>query len=165
MSRGVPTFRPISWIATIPQFLAGAAAILAVWAVTGSVQKGILYGAAIYLAYSFGSRLLLAGSHRRGMQLTHQHRFEDAIKEYESSYDFFSRHRWLDDYRSILMMTPAAMCYREMALVNIAFAYSQLGDGAQSIAYYRRVLEEFPRNQMAPAALKMLESVSHTTAP
>ncbi|MEX2026418.1 MAG: tetratricopeptide repeat protein [Pirellulaceae bacterium] len=163
MTRGVPTIRPISWTATIPQLLAGATAILAMWALTGCFQKVMLYVATIYLAYSFGSRLLLAGAHRRGIQLAHQHRFEDAIREYESSYDFFRRYRWLDDYRSTLMMTPSAMSYREMALVNIAFAYSQLGDSAQSIAYYRRALDEFPDSQIAVAALKMMESASRPT--
>jgi tetratricopeptide (TPR) repeat protein len=165
MTRGVHTIRPISWIATIPQFLAGAAAILVVWALTGSATDGMLYGAAIYLVYSFGSRMLLARAHRRGIRLAHQHRFAEAIAEYEASYDFFSRHRWLDDYRSIFMMTPGAMSYREMALVNIAFAYSQLGDGVQAVEYYRRALDEFPGNQIALAALKMMESAAHTTAP
>ena len=165
MTRGVPTIRPISWIATIPQFVAGAAAIVALWAITGSVTLGMLYGALIYLVYSIGSRLLLTQAHRRGIQLLHQHRFADAIPEYESSYDFFSRHRWLDDYRSIFMMTPGAMSYREMALVNIAFAYSQLGDGRKAIEYYRRAHYEFPDNQIARAALKMMESVAQPTAP
>lgn len=107
--------------------------------------------------------MLLARAHRHGIHLSHQHRFAEAIVEYEASYDFFSRHRWLDDYRSIFMMTPGAMSYREMALVNIAFAYSQLGDGTKAIEYYRRALDEFPDNQIALAALKMMESVSQPT--
>jgi len=164
MVRGVPTIRPISWIATIPQFIALFGAIGVGWAITNSTT-GIVYGAAIYLSYSFGSRLLLARAHRRGIRLAHQHRFAEAIAEYEASYDFFSRHRWLDNYRSIFMMTPGAMSYREMALANIAFAYSQLGDGQKAIAYYRRTLDEFPENQIALAALKMMESAAHTTAP
>lgn len=60
------------------------------------------------------------------------------------------------------MMTPGAMCYREMALINIAFAHGQIGNGNKAKEFYQRTLDEFPNNIMASAALKMIESIEHS---
>ena len=45
-----------------------------------------------------------------------------------------------------------------MALCNIAFCYSQIGNGTKAIAFYKKTLEEFPENGLAHSALKMLNS-------
>ena len=50
------------------------------------------------------------------------------------------------------------MNYKEMALCNIAFCYSQIGNGTKTIEYYKKTLEEFPENPIAESALKMLNS-------
>ena len=64
------------------------------------------------------------------------------------------------------MMSASAISYREMALCNIAFCYSQLGDGQKAESYYRRALDEFPNSALAVAALRMIESVrQHPTGP
>lgn len=83
--------------------------------------------------------------------------FTDAIRSHERSYEFFTIHSWLDRYRAITMMTPSAICYREMALVNIAFAYVQLGEEKTACDYYERTLSEFPGSEMATESLAMLK--------
>ena len=60
------------------------------------------------------------------------------------------------------MMSRSAMSYREMAQINIAFAYSQIGDSAKAKQYYQRALDEFPHSGMARAALRMIDSVERT---
>ena len=60
------------------------------------------------------------------------------------------------------MMSPSAMSYREMALINIAFAYSQIGNGIKAKEYYQQTQQEFPDSGMANAALKMIESVEQS---
>lgn len=157
----VPTVRPMSWLATVPQFLMLALAIATACFLTQS-SNGVVWGAAVYLIYSFGSRQLIPRAHCRGMRLAQRQQFEPAIHAYQQSYEFFTRYPWLDRYRSITMMSPSAMSYREMALVNIAFAHSQIGNGAQAKACYQRTLEEFPNNSMAIAALRMIESVEQS---
>lgn len=157
----VPTVRPMSWLASIPQLLALAAAVTVGWLVTKS-SSGVFWGAVVYLAYSFGSRRLIPHAHRRGMRLAQTQQFEDAIRAHEESYDFFTRHSWLDRYRSITMMSPSAISYREMALINIAFAYSQIGTGDKAKEYYQRAQEEFPDSAMANAALRMIEAVQRS---
>lgn len=159
--RSVPTVRPISWAATIPQFLSLAAAATVGWFVTHSLS-GVYWGGAVYLICSLGSRRLIPRDHRRGIRLSQAHQYEDAIRAYKDSYEFFTRHAWIDRYRSLTMMSPSAISYREMALINIAFAYSQIGNGDKAKEYYRRAQEEFPDSGMANAALKMIESVERS---
>ena len=101
-------------------------------------SNGIILGAAAYLTYSLGSRMFIARAHRRGMRLYRSQQYAAAIQAYEESYDFFARNTWIDRFRAITMMSPSAISYREMALCNIAFCYSQLGDGEKAESYYRR---------------------------
>ncbi|PHQ61052.1 MAG: hypothetical protein COC08_06375 [Maribacter sp.] len=51
------------------------------------------------------------------------------------------------------------MSYREMALANIGFCYSQIGDGIKSKEYYERTLKEFPESGLAKSALKMMSAM------
>ena len=157
----VPVVRPVSWPATILQLLVLAAAVAIGWYVTRS-SDGVFWGAAVYLIYSLLSRKLIARAHQRGLRLLHNQQYGDAIHAYAESYEFFTRHPWIDRYRSITMMSVAAMSYREMALISIAFAYSQLGDGKKAKDYYQRALEEFPDSGMASAALKMIDSIERS---
>jgi len=46
----------------------------------------------------------------------------------------------------------------KMALINIAFAYGQIGSGEKAKEYYQRAQEEFPDSGMAAAALTLIES-------
>jgi hypothetical protein len=162
MAETVPTARQISWIATIPQFAALAMAVATGWLVTRS-NIGMMVGVAIYLVYSFGSRHLIPFAHRKGVSLSQNQKFAESIVAHEASYNFFTRHPWLDRYRSIIMMSASAVSFREMALLNIAFAHSQIGNGEKAKEYYRRTLAEFPNSNMAIAALRMIDSVERTS--
>lgn len=167
MTQRIPTVRPVSWLATIPQLLALATAVMIGWLATRAAS-GVFWGAVVYLVYSYSSRKLIPRAHRRGIRLSQTQQFEDAIRMHKQSYDYFTRHAWLDRYRSITMMSPSAMSYREMALINIAFAYSQLGNGEKAKQYYQQAGREFPNSVMAKAALKMIgafEQSSRETKP
>ena len=52
-----------------------------------------------------------------------------------------------------------------MALLNIAFCYSQIDQGKKAKEYYQRVLNEFPESGMATAALKMIDSIEKGLQP
>jgi tetratricopeptide (TPR) repeat protein len=158
----VPTVRPISWPATIPQLAAVTLAVVVGWFTTNSAS-GAMWGAAVYLMYSFCSRTFIPRAHRRGIRLSQSQQYEEAIRAHEESYDFFTRHSWLDRYRAITMMSPSAMSYREMALINIAFAQSQIGNGEKAKEYYQQALDEFPHNGIAVAALNMIEAFERSS--
>lgn len=142
----------------IPQ-LAALGFAVAVGMYLTQTSNGVILGAAAYLAYANGSRMLIARDHRRGVRLYRQQQFAAAIQAFDESYRFFSRNPWIDRFRSLVLMSPSAISYREMALCNIAFCYSQLGNGENSQTYYRRALDEFPDSGLAAAALRMIESV------
>ena len=128
------------------------------------VAEFVLVGALTYLLLSLGLRNLLAPDHRRGIRQVRQHRFQEAILDFEKSYAHFTRHAWLDKYRFIFLLSSSQLSYREMALCNIAFCYSQIGDGQKAIAYYTRTLTDYPDNGMVQAGLKMLQSVDKLPA-
>lgn len=160
MTTKVPVVRKTSSMLVIHQFIVLATVVLGAWLLLGERMgiSALAVGAGAFLAYSFGSRALLTQSHRAGMLLTRQGQYRDAIKKYEQSYAFFSKHVWIDDYRSLVLLTPSAMSYREMALVNIAYCHAKMGKDKLAIAAYERTLREFPHNEIAAATLKRIEA-------
>lgn len=156
-----PTVRQISWISTIPQFitltLLIGLSVLLWWPTINFLSVSV--GALIYLIYSIGSRRLLTRHHRRGIDLVNRGKYTEAIEAYERSYDFFSKYAWVDRFRALTMMTPVKQTFHEMALLNIAYCYVQLGDKAQTKSYYQRVLDEFPDSAMAQSALRFIETI------
>jgi len=103
-------------------------------------------------------RAVVAKDHQKGMHLVKKHEFAEAIPVFESSYKFFTHNSWVDEYRYITLLSSSRMCYREMALCNIAFCYTQIGEGKKAAEHYRKVLENYPENGLAQAGLKVLES-------
>ncbi|MFD2907225.1 tetratricopeptide repeat protein [Flavobacterium ardleyense] len=120
-----------------------------------------LYGAITYLLISISLRNFVPKSHREGLKLTNEHKFENAIEKFKNSYNFFTEYNWIDKYRFVTLLSSSKMNYREMALCNIAFCYSQIGNGQKAIEYYKKTLSEFPRNNLAQAGLKMLTSIEN----
>jgi tetratricopeptide (TPR) repeat protein len=161
----IPVVRRTNWLLTIPNFIVLGLCILACYLLL-SARIGIFsisLGATLYLIYSFGSRALLTRDHQRGVRLVKQGRLAEALPAFEKSADFFTRHRWLDRFRAPLLLTSTYYGFREMSLTNIAFCYSQLGDIAQAKAAYERVLQDYPNNGLARAALNLIDAVEKNT--
>ena len=159
MASNVPTIRQVSWISIIPQ-IAFMLTLIFIYDKL-NIKEPALYGAITYLIISMSLRYLVPKSHREAIKLTKQHKFENAILKYEDSYKFFTENNWIDKYRFITLLSSSKMNYREMALCNIAFCYSQVGNGQKSIEYYKKTLAEFPENGLAEAGLKMLTSTEN----
>ncbi|QPC84540.1 tetratricopeptide repeat protein [Phototrophicus methaneseepsis] len=165
MKTKTPVVRQTSWLLAIPQFV-----ILGLLVVTSVLifgeEYGVLsaaFGAVIYLTYSYVSRFLLLRHHRQGRKLTDQKNYEEAIQAFKLSYDFFSKYSWVDRFRYLTMMTPSHQTFREMALINIAYCYGQLGEKDQTKAYYERTLREFPESVMAQVALEFIQTIETTS--
>jgi hypothetical protein len=150
----VPVVRPISWPATIPQLGALVVSIGSVWLVVGQLRSAMIWGALVYLGYSYGSRSLLLRQHQAGMRAMHAGRFQEGSRHFEASYEFLQRHAWIDRFRSVVLMSASAITYREMALVNAAFAQLQLGHQSEAKSGYERALREFPASTLAAAGLE-----------
>ena len=151
----VPVVRQASIAGSVPNL---AVLVLFLWAgVAGFDGNGILYGAAAFLVLRFALRAV-PRDHRTGIRLLQKRRFADATPHFLRSFEFFESKRWLDDYRSFFMLSPSLASYREMALANAAFCYSQVGDGANARKYYEQCLEIFPDSMLASTALAMMNA-------
>lgn len=158
MNVKVPRVRQIAWISLLPQ-LAIMFLLVMVWrSIVEDDQNGLLYGLANYLILSKLLRELIPISHRKGMLKVRTNDYAEAIPYFERSYAFFDQHAWLDDYRYLTILSSSAISFREMALLNMAFCHSQIGNARQSKALYQRTLSEFPNSGMAITALKQIET-------
>lgn len=120
--------------------------------------RALLWGLITCVAYSIIARNLISRYHRKGIALMKQNRYQEAIPFFEKSLAFFEKNSWIDRFRVIVLLSASAFEYSEMALLNIAFCYSQLGDGAKARDIYQECLKRFPNNGMAIAAIKMMDS-------
>lgn len=158
MASGPPVIRLMAWVSVISQM----AVMLALVTLASWLQFSPYLGIVVYLGLSIGLRSLLTRDHRRGMFLVRRGQYAEAISLFEQSYRFFSRFVWLDRWRYLLLLSSNRMSYREMALVNMAFCYTQIGEGKQAQVLYQRALDEFG-SAIAQVALKMMESVKNIT--
>ncbi len=160
MSSNKPVVHQIAWISLIPNFILF---ILLVYLVGRIVPPAI----ASYLIIALYMFIILAlrsipRNHRKGMKFFKAGQYAQAISEFQKSYDFFTRHAWIDKYRYIVLLSSSRISYTEMALLNTAFCYTQIGEGALAIEYYEKTLAQFPDSEMAKSALRMMQSLTNT---
>jgi tetratricopeptide (TPR) repeat protein len=120
--------------------------------------NSLLASALLYLFHSRLSKQLITKSHRQGIRLMKAGNLESALERFHESYDFLSKHIWIDDWRLVVILSSGAWSYRECALVNIAYCYGQLGNAEKCREYYKKTLEEFPASALATSALKMIKT-------
>ena len=156
MSSSTPTIRQVNYLAVIPQIAILFAFILIYRTLGFKFYLGM--GAITYLMLSYLLRFLLPLEHRKGILQIQKNNFQDAIPHFEKSFAFFQERLWLDKYRWLTMLSSSRISYQEMALVNIAFCYTQIGEGKKGEEYYEKTLELFPDSQIAQSGLRMLRS-------
>ena len=156
MSSKTPIVRQIAWISLVPQLSFMGLLIWSFYLLHSS--RPFLHGTLTYLAISFALRTIIPRDHQQGMKLVKEQKFSEAIPFFEKSYDYFSKNLWIDKYRFLALLSSSRMSYREMALCNVGFCYSQMGEGKTAIEYYSRTLQEFPESEIAQTALRMLHS-------
>ena len=155
--------RKIAWSTTVPHLTILLSLIVFAWIIflPDDFIRGSMFGALLYLIYSKGSKSLFLRHHQRGIYQIRLGSFQEAIASFTLSYEFLNRHRWLDHYRWVTLLDASAISYREMALVNIAYARAQLHGDIASLADYRRALDEFPDSELARAGIEHSKSSKH----
>lgn len=81
-----------------------------------------------------------------------------AAQAFQNSWDFFNKNKWLDEYRSVFMLSATKMSYREMALINRSLCFWQMGDTDKAKISYSEVLKYFPNSKMAKDAIAYIEN-------
>lgn len=155
----MPVIHQIAWMSLVLQlvlvgFLIGAAVYF-------ELPKPILTATAGYLALAALIRLSLTRSHRRGMHYARSGRLEEAAVQFQRSYEFFSRHRWLDEMRYLTLLSTSRICYREMALLNLAYCDLWHDRGEEAVKTYLRTIEEFPDSGLAWTGIKLFQQGGH----
>lgn len=164
MTQPMPVVRQLQWEGLVSQFF--AVAVLTVIAhlivPAAGIPEDVFIAGLTYLIFCRVMRARFVRDHREGMKAYHSQRFEDAISHFDASYRFFSAHRNLDSWRSLLFGVASSNPYRVIALCNMAYCWSQAGNGQRAIELYEQALQEKPDCTLAKASLNMLRSTSST---
>lgn len=156
MASSQPIVRQINWISIIPQLIILILTIFVFYFM--GVKNPILCG---YLTYTFvfmSIRYVITKYHRKGMRFVKNIQYDNAIQEFQKSHEFFMKHKWIDKYRYVVLISSSRMSYLEMSMLNMAYCYAQLGKGSKSKELYKETLDQFPDSKMAESALKMFDS-------
>lgn len=162
MQQRMPVVRQVHRISLIPQ-LAGivglALLIYAIFPRLGFIRASLI-AALGYLIFCRVMRSLLMRDHILGMRAFQAQHLDDAILHFDNSYRFFSAHRKMDAWRSLLLGVASRNPYRIIALCNKAYCYGQTARGPEAIKLYEQVLNEDPDCMLAQASLTMLRAGS-----
>jgi tetratricopeptide (TPR) repeat protein len=162
MASKTPTINDEAWIALLPQFLFWGFLAFIYSKFKLGLGYALACGTLTFLLISFTLQKLFCGNFMKGMKRIRQEQYSEAIPFFEDSVDFFTKNQWLDKYRFITLLSSSKRTYKEMALCNIAFCYSQSGNPLKAKEYYKRTLDEFPDNTIASAALRFIHSIEQS---
>ena len=160
MQQKMPVVRQLHWVQLIPQAVAIAAVALMIQAFLPRLGffRASFIAALAYLIFCRVMRSWLTRDHILGMKAYQAQRFDEAILHFDNSYRFFSAHRKVDAWRSMLFGVASWNPYRTIALLNKAYCCGQTQRGPEAVELYERVLNEDPDCKSAQASLTMLRS-------
>lgn len=158
-NKKIPTVKQYNWLSIFPQIIF-MLSIMLIFRLL-NFNNPIIWACITYLIISVALRSILTKEHKKGIQFTREQNFTEAIHHFKNSAEYFKKNSWLDRYRFITLLSSSNMSYREMALNNIAFCYSQIGDGKKSKEYYEKTLSEFPNSIIAKTALNFFEAAKN----
>ncbi|HPJ13611.1 MAG TPA: hypothetical protein PLJ39_00890 [Spirochaetota bacterium] len=159
MASSKPIISQINWLSLIPQIIVFCL-ILSIFHLLRA-DDAFLFSAVTYFCLTFLLKLMIPINHRKGIKYFKSGNYEKAVLEFGKSRQFFTRHRWIDKYRSLFLLSSSRISYLEMAMINAAFCYSQNGEGKKSKELYEETLLMFPDSQIALSALKLYESAQN----
>lgn len=111
---------------------------------------GPIVGLFVYIFYRLVIvRRIVCRDHRRGVVLTRQGKFVEAISAFRRSEEFWERHPTLDRYRALLLGSPTSHGFHLFALYNQAYCLCRLQNGTEARPLIDRVLAKAP--DMLPA--------------
>ncbi len=156
----LPILRRTAWVALVPQALILGALTVLAWATLPlpDPMAAVLVAFAACAVCMLLARGLLLSHHRNGVIALRRGQLGRAAEEFRASYRRFDAHPWLDRYRHIITFSGSAISYREMALVNEAYARAQAGRVDDARALYQQTLDQYPDSVIARMGLKRMDS-------
>ena len=154
MTQQLPVARSVNYAALLLQILF-VTVLYVLFQVSGSDEPAI-WAAMVYLVLAYSLRYFVPLDHRRGMRALKEGEYEKAIVYFDRSFAFFSINRWIDRFRVFTTFSVSKLCYREIAMVNKAFALVCLERKEEAKVLYEQCLNEYPKNNISFYALKMM---------
>ena len=150
--------KQVNWLAFLLHglFLIVLTYVLVLFGV--NLDLAMLITVSSYIGLSVLLQRLIPKHHRMGFRLLVNKEYESAALAFQQSWNFFSKNRWLDDYRAFFMLSASGMSYREMSLINRSLCYWQSGNNEKALESYREVLNHFPNSRMAKMAIDYIEN-------
>lgn len=115
----------------------------------GGFEYFFLLGISLYFLISIYLKILIPKWHRKGMNFMKKEKYDLAILSFQRSYEYFTKHAWIDQYRAITLFSTSKDSYAEMALINIINCFRQLGDVKMARKYLQILQEKFPENKFS----------------
>ena len=112
------------------------------WLVLDSLLKAFVAGGITYFVVAWSLRLFLQKHQKKGMACMRTKNYEDALKAFKKSFQYFEKHPLVDKYRFITMFSSSAISYRHLALNNIGVCYLYMGDDNKALDYFKKLAEE-----------------------
>jgi len=161
MKQNVPLIRNVNYPAFFLQLVVIAAIIggfaWLFWAVLGIWST--LLGLAVLLIYVKGVQWVFMRYHRAGMKLMQAGKYDEALVPLQHALEFYNEHPQLDRLRHVLLVSASAFSFREVALMNIAYCFGQMGDKEKMVKHYERLAIEYPNNVTAQNTLRFIETI------
>lgn len=158
MCSKIPIIRKIAWVALVPQLTLMFSLFFVFCFFIPSTYLALMASATTFLFLSFSLRGLIALNHRKGVFLSKRGYYEQAIEAFRTSYDFFLKYEWVDQFRYITMLSSSRFYYREMALMNMAFCYTKLGEFDTAKELYQKTRALFPENELVRESIDTIPS-------
>ena len=143
----------------IPQILLIAALFYMYNLYVQPTAVALIYAFISFCAIVVVLRMAIPSNHRKGVSYLKKKDFERAFREFERSFAFFSRHRWIDKYRFVVLLSSSKTSYTEMALLNLGFCSAQVGKTAQAKEYYKKAIDLFHGSEFAEQSLAAIEQI------
>lgn len=144
MKKNTKNITTRNWGYLVPQL--AIFLLLALFLRYADVKQYWLLSLSLYFLLNGYLKVIIPKWHRKGLYYLRKGELRGAIFAFEKSYTFFKKYSWIDKYRAFTLLSISGYSYQEMALMNIIFCNTQLGDNKEAKNVQKKLSIEFPNN-------------------
>lgn len=113
-------------------------------------------GLFLYLGVTCVVYRIIPKKHIEGVNNLIKGEYDAAFKNFEESFQFFTKYSFIDTYGFIFLLNMSDCTYRESALLNQAFIKYKQGNEDEARDLYEKVLRLNAKNRMAKKGIRTL---------